>query len=300
MTVAYLELGEGELIERVRRSWESMRDCHLCARECGVDRTRGELGFCRTGDRVLVASYGPHPGEEAPLRGTRGSGTIFFCGCNLGCIYCQNYETSQYMVGRQQGLRNLGRIMLRLQRKGCHNINLVSPSHVIPQILGATAWAAPRGLNLPLVYNTGGYDSLEGLRLLDGVVDIYMPDMKYQDPEVADRLSMARDYPEVNRKAVAEMHRQVGDLSLDERGIATRGLLVRHLVLPENMAGTREVVEFLAAEISENTFVNLMDQYYPAHRAWDYPPLDRRPAPGEISAALKAAAEAGLKRVYRW
>ncbi len=300
MTVSYLDLGEEGLIDRVRRSWQKLRECRLCARDCGVDRTGGERGYCRTGDRASVASYGPHPGEEAPLRGTRGSGTIFFCGCNLRCVYCQNYDTSQYPVARTQGLRDLGQMMLSLQRRGCHNINLVSPSHVIPQILGALTWAAGRGLNLPLVYNTGGYDSLEGLRLLDGVVDIYMPDMKYQDPDVAQRLSLARDYPEVNRRAVAEMHRQVGDLSLDERGIAISGLLVRHLVLPEGMAGTGDVMQFLAREISPDTFVNLMDQYYPAHRAREYPPLNRRLTRSEFASAVRAAEEAGIQRVYRW
>ncbi len=299
MTVSYLELGEERLTDRVRRAWERLRECRLCPRDCGVNRRRGDLGYCRTGYRAPVASYGPHPGEEAPLRGTRGSGTIFFCGCNLRCVYCQNYDTSQYSVGREQSLRDLGKMMLSLQRRGCHNVNLVSPSHVIPQILGAVAWASRRGLDLPLVYNTGGYDSPEALELLDGVVDIYMPDMKYQDPDVAERLSAARDYPEVNRKAVAEMHRQVGDLTCDERGIAVRGLMIRHLILPEGNAGTKEVMEFLAEEISPDTFVNLMDQYYPAHRAGDHPPLNRQPRRDEVASATRIAEEAGIQRVYR-
>jgi putative pyruvate formate lyase activating enzyme len=245
----------------------------------------------------MVASYGPHHGEEAPLRGWRGSGTIFFAWCNLRCVFCQNWDISQQGMGRAMSPAELAEMMLELQAMGCHNINLVSPSHVVAQILAAVAIAARRGLHLPLVYNTGGYDSLEALALLDGVVDIYMPDMKYADSAIAHRYSHVRDYCDVNRAAVKEMHRQVGDLVLDDRGIAQRGLLVRHLVLPNDLAGTEQVIEFLAREISPATYLNLMDQYRPCYRAAEHPPLDRRLTGPEYHAALAAAHHAGLHRL---
>ncbi len=299
MTARYESLTGREWRDRVSRAWEELKDCRLCARDCGVNRREGELGFCKTGERAVVASYGPHPGEEAPLSGTRGSGTIFFAGCNLRCIFCQNYETSHYMLGREVSVSELADIMLSLQRRGCHNINLVSPSHIIPQIIAALARAVPRGLDLPVVYNTGGFDSLRGLELLDGLIDIYMPDLKYQDPDVAEKLSGARQYPRINRAAILEMHRQVGDLVLDDRGLAVSGLLVRHLVLPGDLAGTREAFAFLAEEVSADTFVNVMAQYYPAYRAREHPLLGRRLAASEFAEALDAAEEAGLTRAHR-
>ncbi|RME88976.1 MAG: radical SAM protein, partial [Anaerolineae bacterium] len=258
---AYLRLSDAELGRRVEAAFARLERCDLCARRCGVNRLAGELGVCRTGVRARVSSYGPHLGEEDPLRGWRGSGTIFFARCNLRCQYCQNYDISQRDAGEEVDAETLATIMLRLQMAGCHNINFVSPSHVVPQILAAVRLAARRGLRLPLVYNTGGYDSPEALELLDGVIDIYMPDMKYADSEPAHRFSRVRDYPQVNRAAVREMHRQVGDLEIDERGLARRGLLVRHLVLPNGLAGTGKIVRFLAEEISPNTYLNLMDQY---------------------------------------
>ena len=296
---AYLTLMKnGKLTERVSTAWRHMEDCDLCARYCHINRrqtTRGAV--CRTGEHARVYSYGPHHGEEDPLRGSRGSGTIFFSWCNLRCVFCQNRDISQRGSGQEAGPDELAGMMLDLQRQGCHNINLVSPSHVVAQLISAVEIAARHGLYLPLVYNTGGYDSPEALTLLDGIVDIYMPDMKYGDSAIARRYSRVRDYVEINRAAVREMHRQVGDLELDEQGIARRGLLVRHLVLPGNLAGTEQVLAFIAGEISPDTYLNLMDQYHPCYRAGEFPPLDRPLRPGEFQAALSAAARHGLHRL---
>jgi putative pyruvate formate lyase activating enzyme len=298
---AYLRLAEsGELAWRVAAAWRRLEDCDLCARYCHVNRRAGVAGaVCRTGERAVVASWGPHHGEEDVLRGWGGSGTIFFGWCNLRCVYCQNWDLSQQGAGREVEPDAIAAMMLELQADGCHNVNFVSPSHVVAQILAATEIAARKGLRLPLVYNTGGYDSLEALELLDGVIDIYMPDMKYGDAALARRYSKVRDYVEANRQAVQEMHRQVGDLVLDGRGIAQRGLLVRHLVLPDDIAGTDGVLEFLAEEVSPNTYVNLMDQYRPCYRADDYPELDRPITRAEYEVALAAARRHGITRLDR-
>ena len=300
-TPAYQNLLQrGELEARVEAAWEHLRDCDLCARYCHVDRLAGIAGaVCRTGEQAIVHSFGPHHGEEAPLRGWRGSGTIFFSWCNLRCVYCQNWDISQRGEGRAVSTEELAAMMLSLQEQGCHNINLVSPSHVVAQILAAVNVAARQGLSLPLVYNTGGYDSLEALTLLDGVIDIYMPDVKYADSGAARRLSKVRDYVVVNQAAVKEMHRQVGDLVLDADGIACRGLLVRHLVLPGDRAGTAEVLHFIAEQISPDSYINIMAQYHPCYRAASYPPLDRALAPEEYEAALVTAQRCGLKRLDR-
>jgi len=296
---AYVRLSEsGELARRAAAAWRHLENCDLCARYCRVDRRAGiEGAVCRTGERAVVASYGCHHGEEDCLRGTRGSGTIFFSWCNLRCVFCQNWDISQKGSGREVGPEELAAVMLGLQGAGCHNINLVSPSHVVAQIIAAVRIAAERGLRLPLVYNTGGYDSLEALQLLDGIVDIYMPDMKYGDAGLARKYSKVRDYVAVNRAAVKEMHRQVGDLAMDAQGVAQRGLLVRHLVLPNGISGTVGVLAFLANEISRNTYLNLMDQYRPCYRADEYPEIDRPLAPAEYAAALSAAV--GLQRWIR-
>jgi putative pyruvate formate lyase activating enzyme len=254
---------------------------------------------CRTGERAVVASHGPHHGEEDCLRGWHGSGTIFFSWCNLRCVYCQNWDIAQKGIGREVAPAAIADMMLELQEQGCHNINLVTPSHVVAQILAAVHDAAGRGLRLPLVYNTSGYDSLEALALLDGVVDIYMPDMKYGDSELARKYSKVRNYVEVNRAAVSEMHRQVGDLVLDRDGIARRGLLVRHLVLPGGIAGTERVLAFLAEEVSRDTYVNLMGQYGPCYRADEYPEIDRPITTEEYRDALAAAQRFGLTRLDR-
>lgn len=299
MTPAYLRLAaSSELARRATEAYRHLENCDLCARYCFVDRRGGiEGAACRTGERARVASYGPHHGEEAPLRGWVGSGTIFFSWCNLRCVYCQNWDISQRPAGREVEPREIADMMLELQAEGCHNINLVTPSHVVAQIIAAVADAAGRGLRLPLVYNTGGYDSREALALLDGIVDIYMPDMKYGDSALARKYSKVRNYVEANRAAVKEMHRQVGDLELDEHGIARRGLLVRRLVLPHGIAGTGQVLAFLAEEISPNTYLNLMDQYRPCYRADEYPDLARSVMHEEYLEALEAAARHGLARL---
>ena len=296
---AYLGLlRSGELIERARRAREHMRDCVLCARQCHVDRLESVRGaVCRTGENAVVSSFGAHHGEEDPLSGRRGSGTIFFGWCNLRCLFCQNPDVSWKGEGREVAAPDLATVMLHLQAQGCHNINLVSPSHVVAQILEALVIAATAGLRLPLVYNTGGYDSLEALALLDGVVDIYMPDVKYGDSVRARRYSKVRDYAIVNQAAVKEMHRQVGDLVLDGSGVARRGLLIRHLVLPGGLAGTGEVVRFLADEVSPDTYINIMAQYRPCYRADERPELMQRPSASEMREAVSLALGAGLHRL---
>ena len=299
---AYLRLlSSGDLATRVKEAYERLRNCNICARQCGVDRTEdGHKATCRTGELAIVASYGPHFGEENPLRGYRGSGTIFFSYCNLKCVFCQNHDISQQGIGTPVTPERLASMMLYLQDQGCHNINLVSPSHIVPQILAALLLAAAAGLMIPLVYNTGGYDSLETLALLDGIVDIYMPDMKYADSTVGRRFSGVPNYPSINQQAVREMHRQVGDLTMDNRGVALRGLLIRHLILPNGLAGTEAIIQFLAKDISTNTYLNLMDQYRPCHKARstkDFPELGRRITTKEYSKALKLAQNAGLGRL---
>jgi putative pyruvate formate lyase activating enzyme len=298
---AYLTTYERGLFpERVARVRLLLRECSVCPRKCGVDRTTGEKGFCRAGGPPEISSYGPHFGEERPLTGTHGSGTIFMTYCNLGCVFCQNYEISRLGQGRIVTFDELNGIMVELQRRGCHNINFVSPSHFVPHIIEALPKAIEAGLSVPLVYNTGGYDAVETLKLLEGVFDIYMPDFKYTRRDVAQQYSQAPDYPEVVTMALREMHRQVGDLEIDEDGIALRGLLVRHLVLPGGLAGTREAMHFLATEISKNTYVNIMDQYFPCGDIIPKgSPLARRTTPGEFAEAVRIARNEGLSRIDR-
>ncbi len=288
----------GEFADRVRAAYRHLEHCDLCAHRCGVNRHDTTTAtVCRTGERAVVSSYNPHIGEEAPLIGRGGSGTIFFGWCNLRCQFCQNFEISHLGEGDEVEPGELATMMLELQEAGCHNINFVSPSHVVAPILAATLIAAQTGLHVPLVYNTGGYDSPEALALLDGVIDIYMPDMKYADMAVARKYSKIREYPKISCAAVKEMYRQVGDLQIDETGLAQRGLLVRHLLLPTNLAGTRDVLGFLAQEISPNTYLNLMDQYRPCYRASEYPELNRRITRDEFESAVAWAGEFGLKRL---
>ncbi len=295
---SYLKLHrEGVLKERARQAVERLRECRLCPRQCGVNRLEGEEGFCQTGRRAIVSSFGPHYGEEAPLVGSHGSGTIFFGSCNLLCSFCQNYDISHLREGSEAEPGKLAAAMLHLARGGCHNINFVTPSHVVPQILEALIPAVECGLDVPLVYNTGGYDSVETLKLLDGVFDIYVPDFKFWDNGWAERFCMAGDYRERAVEAFREMHRQAGDLEIDENGIAVRGLLVRHLVMPGGIAGTGEVMRFLAEEISRHTYVNVMDQYHPCWEAQKTPEINRRITRGEYEEALEMAQKAGLYRL---
>jgi putative pyruvate formate lyase activating enzyme len=296
---AYLALyHSNELQTRAATAREMMRDCVLCGNRCQVDRLASpDQALCRTGTLAMVSSVGPHHGEERPLSGSRGSGTIFFGWCNLRCVFCQNWQLSQRGEGREMRSSTLAAHMLFLQSSGCHNINFVSPSHVIPQILDALLIAVGQGLRLPLVYNSGGYDSPQGLALLDGVIDLYMPDMKFADSEVAGPYLGVSDYAEVSRSTLREMHRQVGNLVLDHAGLAQRGLLVRHLVLPGNQAGTEKILAFLAKEISRDTYVNLMDQYRPCFHAAEYPGIDRRPTRAELREARTMARRLGLHRL---
>jgi len=289
-------LAEGRFPERVEQAWDRLKRCDLCGWGCAINRAE-KTGFCRTGLEAVVSSAFPHMGEEDPLRGWHGSGTIFFSHCNLRCQFCQNHEISQEGKGQTVSDEQLASLMLQLQAMGCHNINFVSPSHVIPQIIAAVYIAAQAGLHIPLVYNTGGYDSLAGLALLDGIIDIYMPDMKYADATLAQRYSKIPDYPARNQTAVKEMHRQVGDLQLDAHGIAVRGLLVRHLVLPEDIAGTEAIVHFLAEEISTRTYINIMGQYHPAWhvRERNITPLNRPVSRAEVQQAQSLARRAGLR-----
>lgn len=298
---SYLALhASGELKKRAEELHEVYRSCALCPRDCRVDRTKGELGKCRAPDKVKVSSAFPHSGEEPPLVGTKGSGTIFFAHCALRCLYCQNHEVSFGGHGEEVSDNRLASMMIGLQRLGCHNINLVTPTHYVPGILAALDLAAAAGLRIPLVYNTGGYDRPEIIRLLDGVVDIYMPDFKYWSPEKAALYSAeAYNYPHYAREAHREMHRQVGALQLDSRDVATRGLLIRHLVLPNRVAGSREVFRFIARELSRDSYVNVMRQYRPEHDAPRNKEIARRITGEEYAEALGWAREAGLHRFAR-
>lgn len=299
---AYIALyRSGELRARAQEAVAGLAQCRVCPRDCAVDRLADKTGVCKTGRYARVSSYFPHFGEEDCLRGWRGSGTIFFAWCNLRCVFCQNFEISQEGVGVETSPERLATMMLDLQAQGVHNINLVTPEHVVPQVLEALVIAVERGLRLPLVYNTSAYDSPESLRLLDGVVDIYMPDFKFWTPQLAQRYLKAKDYPEAARQAILEMHRQVGDLVIDENGLAQRGLLLRHLVMPGFLEETKAILRFVAEEVSPNTYVNLMDQYYPAGRvdAQHYAELNRRLTRSEYAEAVSYAQTLGLTRLDR-
>ncbi len=290
---------KGLLKEKKERAYEMLKSCVLCPRKCQVDRLSGETGICQTGKMAWVSSANAHFGEEDPLVGSHGSGTIFFTHCNLMCLFCQNFDISHQGCGKEISDNELAAIMLALQKQGCHNINFVSPSHVVPQILSALEIAIADGLSVPLVFNTGGYDRIPTLKLLEGVVDIYMPDFKFWDSQVAEQSCQASDYPDVARKALLEMHRQVGDLQLDEQGIAIKGLLIRHLVLPGGLAGTRSVMRYIAQHLSTDTYVNIMSQYRPCGRAAEVEGLGSSLKPEEYRQAVKAAKAEGLTRLDR-
>ena len=295
---SYLKLYRyGELEARIEEGLALMESCHLCPRQCGVNRLDGETGYCRTGRRASVAGYNAHFGEEAPLVGNSGSGTIFLSSCNLLCSFCQNYDISHLNQGVEVEPARIAAMMIDLMKKGCHNINFVTPTHTVAQILEALIPAIEQGLNVPLVYNSGGYESVETLALLDGIFDIYMPDFKFWEDAWAERFCKAPDYRVRAKAAIREMHRQVGDLLVDSEGIAVRGLLIRHLVMPNDVAGTDKVMDFLANEISLDTYVNVMDQYRPCGKADADELINRRLRPEEFRAAISAAKDAGLNRL---
>ncbi len=297
---SYIETFEKGLFkEKIEEAYRLLKSCVLCPRKCGVDRLSDETGICNTGKSAWVSSANAHFGEEDPLVGRHGSGTIFFTHCNLMCLFCQNFDISHQGYGKSISDNDLAGIMLALQKQGCHNINFVTPSHVVPQILSALEIAIADGLSVPLVFNTGGYDRISTLKLLEGVFDIYMPDFKFWDADVAEKSCQAADYPEVARKAVKEMHRQVGDLQLDEQGIAYRGLLIRHLVLPGELAGTQSVMRYIAQQVSPNTYVNIMSQYRPCGRAAEVQGLGRNLKSDEYHWAVQAAKDEGITRFDR-
>ena len=270
-----------------------MNPCVICPRNCRVNRNRGQIGFCGIGDMPVVSSQGPHFGEESVLVGQGGSGTIFFAGCNLGCIFCQNYDISHFRHGQPITINELAEFMLDLQSYGCSNINFVTPTHVAPAVAAGIEVARKNGLNLPTVYNSGGYDFVETLRLMEGLIDIYMPDMKFSDSDAAKEYANAADYPEISFAALKEMHRQVGDLQI-ENGLAKRGLLVRHLVLPDRLAGSFKMIDFLTEQISTKTAINVMDQYQPCFKAGSHTQINRRPTPDEIKEVSQYALKKGL------
>ena len=295
---------EGVLQERAAEAIESLRSCRVCPRDCDIDRYANKIGVCKSGRLARVASAFPHFGEEDCLRGWNGSGTIFFGWCNLRCVFCQNFETSHFGEGAEVSAPELARIMLDLQRIGCHNINFVTPEHVVPQILEALVIAVERGLRLPLVYNTSAYDSLESIRWMDGLIDIYMPDFKLWDPEHCRKYLVASNYAEAARKVIAAMHAQVGELKVDEDSLALRGVLVRHLVMPGLLDNTQEIMRWLGKDLSRDTYVNVMDQYYPAHKAETEPrfaEINRGISDNEFCTAIELARAAGLWRFdTRW
>jgi len=284
--------------DKIKQAYKLMEKCSLCPRKCGVNRLKGQIGFCKAGLLPMVSSFHAHFGEEPPISGRNGSGTIFFTHCSLRCVFCQNHPISHLGQGKEVSTQELAGMMLALEAEGCHNINFVTPTHYMPEILEAVFIARGQGLKAPLVYNCGGYESIEALEILDGIIDIYMPDMKYSDNSVAKKYSNAQDYFEINKAAVKEMHRQVGDLKL-ERGIAKKGLLIRHLILPENLAASRHIFEFIASELSPDTYVNIMAQYYPCHMVGRFPEIDRRITAGEYMETIRMSRKACLKNGFR-
>jgi len=294
---AYLKITSKEFKEKIKTLYKFYEDCTLCPRKCKVNRIKGEKGFCKATAEVEISSFHAHFGEEAPLVGRGGSGTIFLTHCNLGCIFCQNYDISHLGIGDVATPLEIADMMIALQKSGCENINFVTPTHYTPGIVEAIYLAAKKGLYLPIVYNCGGYENEEVIKLLYGIVDIYMPDFKFWDTEVSKELAMASDYSQRAREALKEMHRQVGVLKISPEGIATRGLLVRHLVLPQNLAGTKEIMQFIAKEISPNTYINIMDQYTPYFKAINNPKIARRITAQEFNDAISFAHKEGITRL---
>jgi putative pyruvate formate lyase activating enzyme len=322
MYPSYLKLLKKDLKERIEKLFEILKNCEICPRKCHVNRLKGEKGYCQLGYLPMISAYHPHFGEETPLVGKYGSGTIFMTSCNLSCVYCQNYEISQLRIGKEVSFEELAEMMIKLQSLGCHNINFVTPTPQVPAILKSLEIAIEKGLKIPLVYNTSSYDSLEVLKLLYGIFDIYLPDAKYSNDKFAQKYSNAPNYFEIMKSAIKEMHRQVGDLIINSKfknqnaklkfkiqnfekiqkefseEVALRGLIVRHLVLPNGLAGSEKIFEFIANEISKNTFINIMAQYWPAYKAHQYPELSRRITEKEFQEAINLAKKFGLKKLY--
>ena len=293
----YSKLSYDQLKEKADKLRAIYKNCVLCPWDCRIDRTAGKLGVCKSSDKVKVSSAAPHFGEEPMISGTKGSGTIFFSNCNLRCTYCQNYQISQEGLGNEITDDALAGLMLDLQKKGCHNINLVSPTHYLPNIVSALGIAIQKGLNIPIVYNSNGYEKTETLEILDGLIDIYLPDIKYSKNDVAVKLSNAPKYVEYNKAALKEMYRQVGNLELDSNSIAVKGLLIRHLVLPNDLAGSQKSFQFLASELSKDVHIGIMAQYKPCFKATDDPDLGRKINSNEYRRALRLAKEAGLHNI---
>jgi putative pyruvate formate lyase activating enzyme len=296
---SYINLHKtGDLQKRISVLTDMLKECRLCPRACKVNRLQGELGFCRAGDTLILSSAFAHFGEEAPLVGSMGSGTIFLTHCNLRCVFCQNHDISHRGQGEAVTAQQMAAHMVALQQRRCHNINFVTPTHYVPQIIAALPYAIDRGLHIALVYNCGGYESLEVIKLLDGIIDIYMPDVKWADSAVAEKYAQAPDYPAVVKEVLKEMHRQVGDLKISKAGVAERGLLIRHLVMPEGLAGTRKLMHYIATEISPHSYVNIMSQYRPEYRAGEFPELNRGITHREYHEAIDCAREEGLYRDF--
>lgn len=295
-TPQYLKIKEIDFSQRISQAYSFLQKCTLCPRNCEVNRTKGERGYCKSGRQAMISSFSPHFGEEEPLVGKYGSGTIFFTNCNLLCVFCQNYDISHQGYGKEITTEKLAEIMLYLQKLKCHNINFVTPTHFTPQILEGVGIAKERGLNIPLVYNCGGYEKVEILKLLEGIIDIYMPDFKFSDEGISKKLANADDYFEIAKHSLKEMQRQVGDLILDEKGIAQSGIILRHLVLPEGLAGTDKIFKFIKDEISTNIYINIMDQYRPCGRAEEFPEIYRRITLKEYQEAVNIALKYKLTR----
>lgn len=293
-----LALNMMKMNNKIKAAYNLMESCRLCPRECGINRSKGELGFCRAGLLPMVSSFHAHFGEEPPISGHNGSGAIFFTHCSLRCVFCQNHPISQLGQGKEISIDRLAGMMLELQDDGCHNINFVTPTHYMPQILEALFIAKEKGLEIPVVYNCGGYESIEALEILEGMIDIYMPDIKYSDNTVAKKYSFANDYFEISKKAAREMYRQVGNLKI-VRGIAVKGMLIRHLVLPDNIGGSEAIFDFIVKELSQDTYINIMAQYYPCHLAFNFPEISRRITHREYVNVIKIAKKKKLSKGFR-
>jgi len=297
MPASYIKLYQDGTLEKTASEFlQRLKHCDICPRKCGTDRTKKASGYCKTGRRAKVSSAFKHFGEEFPLSGYKGSGTIFFSFCNLRCVFCQNHTLSHLGEGCEEDPDDIANQMLSLQEDGAHNINFVSPTHVVPQILESLLVACPKGLKIPLVYNTGGYDSPDTIKKLKGIFDIYLPDIKYSDNSYAEKYSNAPDYWDNCKSSVKEMHNQTGTFSTDLSGVAVKGLMVRHLILPNDLSGSCKILEFIASEISKDTYINIMDQYHPCYKSYEYKELQKRITSSELNSVIEYAKKLGLKK----